>query len=69
MYLVLVYINQKSTEYSGYSPENSKMSTNLRAQVKTPQSHLGERLRQLQEGEGPTWKSGQGEKEGNMNRY
>jgi hypothetical protein len=40
---------RKSTDrYPRYSPQNSKRSTSLRAQVRLPQSHLGERRKQSQ---------------------
>jgi hypothetical protein len=47
--------NKHHTEYPRYSPQNSKRSTSWSAQVRTPQSHLGERKKQTQVGreEGP----------------
>jgi hypothetical protein len=40
----------------GYSPQNSKSSTSQSDQVRTPQSHLGERRKELQVGKvGKTW--------------
>jgi len=49
-----------------------KGSTSQIAQVGKPQSHLGGRGKQSQEGEwreGPGWERGQGGEEGNMIRY
>jgi hypothetical protein len=37
-----VDVSQKSTEYLGYNPQNSRRLTSSRAQAKMPQSHLGE---------------------------
>ena len=50
-------ISKKSTEYPGYNPQNSRRLTSQRAQVRMPQSHLGGRKKQSQEGErnGETW--------------
>lgn len=44
-------ISQK-LEYLGYNPQNSRRLSHRRVQVTMPQSHLGERRKQSQEGNG-----------------
>ena len=39
-------ISQKSTEYTGYNPQNIRRLTSQRAQVRMPQSHLDGRRKQ-----------------------
>jgi hypothetical protein len=52
MMMIIIII----TQYPRYSPQKSKRSTSWRAQVRTPQSHLGGRRKQSQVGrEGETW--------------
>jgi hypothetical protein len=43
---------KNSTEYSGYNPQTSRGLTSRKAQVRMPQSHLGGRRKQSQEGAG-----------------
>jgi hypothetical protein len=43
---------KKSTEYPRYSPQSSKRSTNWGAQVRMPQSHLGDGRKQSPVGRG-----------------
>jgi len=45
-----ILAKKKSTEYPRYTSQNSKRSTSWITQVRTPQSHLGERRKQSQVG-------------------
>jgi hypothetical protein len=62
---------KKRIECTGYSPQNSKSFISWRTKVRTPQSHLGGRRKQSQDGgrEGPGWESGEGGEEENMIKY
>jgi hypothetical protein len=57
MYSLISGYWKKITEYRRYSPHNSKMSTSWTAQVRIPQSHLGQRRKQSKVcRKGGTWK-------------
>jgi hypothetical protein len=43
-------INQKSTDYPGYNPQNSRRLASQSAEVRMLQSHLGGRRKQRAEG-------------------
>jgi len=56
---------KQNPEYPGYSPQNSKRLTSLRAQVRTSQSHLGGRRKQSkEERDGGKVLGGKGDREG-----
>jgi hypothetical protein len=59
----------KSTEYSRYSPQNSKQSRRYRAQMRMPQSHLEEEGNYKQGGRDDLGGKGDGKEEGNMIWY
>jgi hypothetical protein len=77
MYSLISGYLPKKYRIPGYNPPNSRRLTRGRAQVRMPQSYLGEEESNhrgwgwgdTEGGEEPGWKKGQGGKRGNMIGY